>query len=119
MTKIMVVDDEKEMRNIISDYLGSAGYEVSTAGTGEECLDKLEEEDPDLILLDRMLPGMDGWEIQKRIEATNPDFIVAFLSTLDSMPDLEKTGLADYIPKRTLSDKKKFLRRVRRLVRAP
>jgi CheY-like chemotaxis protein len=68
MAKIMIVDDERDIRVLVREMLEREGYEVSEAGTGEECLKKLKDEKPDLILLDIMMPILDGWEVSKRIK---------------------------------------------------
>lgn len=119
--KIMVVDDDESFLELISTFLKSAGYEIVTAANGEECVRKLEEEgeDPDLILLDMMMPGMDGWDTYDRIQAIDPDMKVVFLSALESAPDLESTGVLDYIIKRRPFTKDKFVKRVKRLIGRP
>jgi len=66
--KIMIVDDELGIRLIVRRILKNAGYEVVEAESGEECLAKIENEKPDLILMDVMMPGIDGWEATKRIK---------------------------------------------------
>lgn len=65
--KIMVVDDEPEVIRLVRNMLGKEGYQVIEAHSGQECLDKLRKEKPDLVLLDVIMPGMDGWEVCKRI----------------------------------------------------
>lgn len=69
MAKVLVIDDESEIRHITRKLLESAGHEVIEAEDGEEGLQILEEERPDVILLDIMLPGIDGWEVCKRIKS--------------------------------------------------
>ena len=66
--KILIVDDEPEMVEMIQARLGHNGYEVITAVTGEECLEKAEKEKPDIILLDVLLPGVSGFEVAKRLK---------------------------------------------------
>jgi two-component system response regulator VicR len=68
MTEIMVADDEPDIVYVIKAMLEKEDYEVIEAYSGEECLEKLEAENPDLILLDVMMPGLDGWEISKIIK---------------------------------------------------
>ena len=65
--KILVVDDDEKICQILSLYLRSKGYEVFTCQSGSKAITSFEEFSPDLVLLDVMLPGMDGWEILKRI----------------------------------------------------
>jgi CheY-like chemotaxis protein len=66
--KILVVDDEKDLVYILKALLSRNGYSVIEANSGEECLDLLEREEPDLIFMDIMMPGMDGWETARRIK---------------------------------------------------
>jgi CheY-like chemotaxis protein len=68
MTEIMVVDDEPDIVFIVKAMLKREGYKVTEALSGEECLEKLEKEKPDLILMDVMMPGLDGWETCKKIK---------------------------------------------------
>ncbi len=65
--KVMVVDDEPDIVYLVSMMLDLRGYEVVTAHSGSECLEKLQEEIPDLILLDLMMPVMGGWDVLDRI----------------------------------------------------
>lgn len=68
MTKIMVVDDEAEILNVVRLALEEEDFEVVEAADGCECLKKLGCEKPDLILLDVMMPGIDGWRTCKLIK---------------------------------------------------
>jgi len=65
--RILVTDDDPEMRKVITAVLESRGYQVSTAQDGEEALTKIEEEKPDLLILDLLMPRMDGFEVCKRL----------------------------------------------------
>ncbi|MEE8403255.1 MAG: response regulator [Candidatus Hydrothermarchaeaceae archaeon] len=62
ISQIMVVDDEDDIRYLIGAILKKAGHDVVTASSGEECLKILKTERPDLILLDVMMPGLDGFD---------------------------------------------------------
>lgn len=64
--KILIIDDEKDIRSLLKDYFEMEGYLIFTAGNGKEALAKIEVQ-PDLILLDINMPGMDGMEVCKRI----------------------------------------------------
>ena len=66
--KVLIVDDEPQMLSLLSTRLRSEGYEVITAFSGEGCLEKAEQDQPDLILLDVLLPGMSGFEVSKRLK---------------------------------------------------
>jgi len=68
MAKILLVDDEPEIRFLTRMMLEKAGYEVIEARDGDECWMKLNEEKPDLILLDIMMPGDDGWVVCRKIK---------------------------------------------------
>ena len=66
--KILVVDDEARMRKLVKDFLSIKGYQVLEAGDGEEAVDLFfQQKDIALILLDVMMPKMDGWEVVKTI----------------------------------------------------
>lgn len=65
--KIMVVDDEPDTVSLVKLILEKAGYTVSTALDGRECLKKLSKDRPDLVLLDIMMPGMTGWDVLSEI----------------------------------------------------
>ncbi len=66
--KILVVDDDPDMRETLQIILESADYTVVTAEDGEQCLAKLKEEQPDLLILDLLMPRMDGFEVCKALK---------------------------------------------------
>lgn len=66
--KILVVDDEQDLLDLMDIILGEEGFAVVTACNGREALTKVHSEHPDLILLDVMMPIMDGWEVLKTIK---------------------------------------------------
>ena len=66
--KILVVDDDPDMREALQMILESAGYTVVMAEDGERCLTKLKEEGPDLLILDLLMPRMDGFEVCKALK---------------------------------------------------
>ena len=99
--KILVVDDEKSIVNIISYNLKKEGYEVVTANNGADGYKIFNEEKPDLILLDIMMPEMDGYEVCKRIrEKSNVPIIMltARAEEIDKVIGLE-LGADDYVTK--------------------
>jgi len=70
--RILVVEDQEDNRKIVRDLVTASGYELVEAATGEEGLEAAARERPDLILMDIQLPGIDGYEVTRRIKA-DPD----------------------------------------------
>lgn len=66
--KIMVVDDDPDMREALQIILEAVGYTVVTAGDGQECLARLKDERPDLLILDLLMPKMDGFAVCKELK---------------------------------------------------
>lgn len=99
--KVLVIDDEKPISDIIKFNLEKEGYEVVAAFDGEEGLEKVESDQPDLIILDLMLPKIDGLEVAKRVRAkysTPIIMVTAKDSELDKVLGLE-LGADDYVTK--------------------
>ena len=99
--KILVVDDEVDIVEFIEDYLTEEGYEVIKAYDGVAALDKMRQDLPDLVVLDIMLPGLDGFEVckQMRTESAVPILMVTAKDTdVDKIVGLE-IGADDYMPK--------------------
>ncbi|MCG0658293.1 response regulator [Lactiplantibacillus plantarum] len=101
MKKILVVDDEKPISDIMKFNLTKEGYEVHVAADGEEALQKVDEVHPDLILLDLMLPKMDGLEVARQVRK-NYDMPIIMVTAKDS--ELDKVlglelGADDYVTK--------------------
>lgn len=101
MKKILVVDDEKPISDIVKFNLTKEGYEVFTAYDGEEAIEQVEEVHPDLILLDLMLPKMDGLEVCREIRKKYDMPIIMVTakdSEIDKILGLE-LGADDYVTK--------------------
>lgn len=101
MSKILVVDDEKPITDIEKFSLEKEGYEVEVAYDGEDALKKVEENTPDLIILDLMLPKIDGLEVAKEVRKTHNMPIIMVTakdSELDKVLGLE-IGADDYVTK--------------------
>lgn len=104
MKKILIVDDEEDILNFLELVLREKGYEVVTAGSGHDALTRAQLERPDLVLLDIMMPQMDGWEVLKllRIDDETASIPVAMLSARtearDRVQGLQE-GAIDYICK--------------------
>lgn len=101
MKKILIVDDEKPISDIIKFNLTKEGYDTVTAFDGREALEKFKEEEPDLIVLDLMLPELDGLEVAKEVRKTSHIPII-MLSAKDSEFDKViglEIGADDYVTK--------------------
>lgn len=92
--KLMIVDDDEGHRCILKRLLEKrGGYEVVEAGSGQECLEKIETERPTLILMDIIMPGMDGWEVCKKIKTSDSirSTMVVMLSSKNDRQDRLKS----------------------------
>jgi two-component system response regulator VicR len=101
LKKILVVDDEKPISDIVKFNLEKEGFEVVTAYDGEEAVEKVEEENPDLIVLDLMLPKMDGLEVCREVRKTRDTPIIMVTAKdqeIDKVLGLE-LGADDYVTK--------------------
>ena len=102
--KILIVDDEKELVRLITFHMTIAGYDALSAKNGIEALEICEQEKPDLVILDIMLPRIDGWEVCRRLRQ-NPktrNIPIIMLSALSEIDDKLKgfsLGTDDYVTK--------------------
>ena len=104
MSKILLIEDDKFLRELIIQKLGREGYEVAEAPEGEVGLAKVKEEKPDLVLLDLILPGIDGFEVLSRMkkDPAISSIPVIILSNLGQRDDVQKgidLGAEDYLIK--------------------
>ncbi len=103
--RIVCVEDEPEMIDLIKLILGRKGHEVIPAHGGREGLDVIRQEKPDLVLLDLMMPDMDGWEVYQQIKAGDdtkeiPVIVVtAKAQSIDKVLGLHIAKVDDYISK--------------------
>src|SRR3989338_1841917 len=100
--KILVIDDEPEMTELLKSRLESQSYEIITAHDGEEGLEKARYEKPDLIILDVLMPKMDGYTFVRelKVEEATKGIPVIVLTAKRRMQDLFKLeGIHDYILK--------------------
>ena len=108
-SKILVVDDEEDILELLRFNLSNEGFQVSCAASGEEALEKVKTEVPALILLDLMLPGIDGLEVASRIrsQASTKEIPIVMLTAKGEETDIVKgleIGADDYITKPFSSD---------------
>ena len=119
--KILLVEDDPFLIDIYSTKLKDAGFEVLVSDEGEEAIGKVKEENPDLVLLDIVLPEIDGWEILRRIKSDEKlkNLKVIILSNLGQKEEVKK-GMelgavnylikAQYTPSQVVEEVKKALK---------
>lgn len=98
MKKILIIDDDIHIGNLLEETLSKEGYEVSRAYSGTESLLVLSQSKPDLVLLDLMLPGLNGEDVLPKIKGI-PVIIVSAKVDIDNKVDLLLGGAVDYVTK--------------------
>jgi len=101
MLKILLVDDDPNIRQLVNLYLVKEGFEVAMAARGDEALKMFRESPPNLMLLDIMLPGMDGWQVCREVRKVSNIPIIMLTAkdeTFDKVLGLE-LGADDYVVK--------------------
>ena len=98
---ILVVDDEKRILNFLRTKLKASGYEVLTAASGMEALEQVQAQEPDLILLDILMPKMDGFETLKNLRSFSATPVIVLSAKGSDIDKIKGLGLGadDYIPK--------------------
>lgn len=102
--KILIVDDSSANILLIDNFLQSEGYEVVTCFTGREALDLLSTSKVDLILLDLMMPDIDGLQVLKTVRSTEatkdlPIIIISAVGEPEKIQEVKSYGISDYIIK--------------------
>lgn len=102
--KILIVDDEQDVVIIVGKVLGRNGYKIMTAANGLECLEKVETELPDLILLDNIMPNMDGRAVLAKLRRSKktadiPVIMLTAVADEDYIAAAQKAGVVEYIVK--------------------
>ena len=120
--KVLVVDDEFEIRDLLSKFLTEEGYDVILASNGEEALELAQRENPQVILLDILMPGFSGIETCRRLKAAEKTrFIPVIMATAlwDTHAEAVEAGAEDFVtkpfPLEELSFRVKSILRVRYL----
>lgn len=115
--KVMVVDDNKDTLELLQTLLKANGFQPFVVASGEECLQKVKNVKPDLILLDIMMPGLSGWDTFEKLRqmadlheskdyknfADKSPFRIAFLTVIEASDERKQTlfkeGICDYLTK--------------------
>jgi CheY-like chemotaxis protein len=98
MTRVLIIEDDRDIRDTLADVFAVEGYDVARASNGAEGLEQARRLHPDVIVLDLMMPVMDGWQFraeQKRDPAI-ADVPVVVVSAFGNLPDMD---VAAFIPK--------------------
>ena len=102
MAKILIVDDEPDILLMLRMSLEDEGHDVVMAADGEMALARIDEHHPDLVLLDVMMPVLDGWGVLERKRQRGDDTAVIMLSAKSEQADIDRAidlGAADYVVK--------------------
>ena len=101
MSKILIVEDEETIADLEKDYLELSGFEVEVANDGDSGLEKALQEEYDLLILDLMLPGVDGFEICRKVRDEKNTPIIMVSAKKDDIDKIRGLGLGadDYMTK--------------------
>lgn len=100
--RILLVDDEEDLRTLVSSIVADLGYEVETARDGVEAIEKVEKDPPDLVLLDLLLPGIDGLTVLRYIRESGSQVPIVLLTACSDERTVRKAlreGASGYVPK--------------------
>ncbi len=101
MRRVLVVDDEPHIRTVLRGYLRADGYEVTEAADGEAAMVEMRDNPPDLVLLDVMLPGIDGLEVLRRLRSFSDAYVILVTARAEEVDKLVGLGVGadDYVTK--------------------
>ena len=125
-TRILVVDDEPSIREVVSLYLERSGFEPTVVGDGQAALDLIRTDPPELLILDVMLPGVDGYEVTRQVRATSSIPVILLTARKDEIDRILglELGADDYVvkpfsPRELVSRVKAVLRRTQQAPAQP
>jgi DNA-binding response OmpR family regulator len=101
MRRVLVVDDEPHIRTVLRGYLQADGFEVTEAADGEAAMVEMRDHPPDLVLLDVMLPGIDGLEVLRRLRTFSDAYVILVTARAEEVDKLVGLGVGadDYVTK--------------------
>src|SRR5664279_2472143 len=101
MRRVLVVDDEPHIRTVLRGYLQADGFEVSEVADGEAALAAMREKPPDLVLLDVMMPGIDGLEVLRQLRTFSDAYVILVTARTEEVDKLVGLGVGadDYVTK--------------------
>jgi DNA-binding response OmpR family regulator len=116
--KILIADDSAFMRNIIKDYLSEEGCLLLEVENGKQTLEKIESEQPDLVLLDIIMPELDGISVLQKVGKTSKVIVISAVGQEKMIVEAKRLGALDYITKPIdpMKDKEKILSVIRSFI---
>lgn len=119
MTRVLVVDDETSLLSLVRSYLEREGFEVRTAQDGETALAVARETSPDLVVLDLMLPGLDGVEVCRRLRQFSDAYVIMLTARSEELDKIVglSVGADDYVTKPF--SPRELVARVKAMLRRP
>ncbi|GAB4390803.1 MAG: response regulator [Thermodesulfovibrionales bacterium] len=113
MSKVLVVDDDSHILRLYKEELEEEGYDVVTAGTGKEALEKFEQENPDLVTLDILMPDIDGISLLRRMKELRPRMPIIMSTAYDYRDDFAVWASEAYLVKSAdLTELKSMVRKL-------
>lgn len=100
--RLLIVDDEEPVREVLGEYFSSQGYQVDTASSGTEALERVQHRRPDLVLLDVRMPGLDGMEVLKKLREIDGHLPVVMITANEDVAlarSMLSIGAFDYVAK--------------------